>query len=91
MEAGSPEPARDGEADISDGIWTLQQFFREGPAGTCESAADWSDDGVVDITDAIYSFRHRLLGGSVPPAPFPECGVDVTPDPLSCDGAAPCD
>jgi len=31
---------------------------------------------MLDLSDATYLIAYLLLGGSVPPAPFPECGSD---------------
>jgi hypothetical protein len=49
----------------------------------CDDAADVNDDGVLDMTDCDYLFQYLQMGPA-PPAPFPGCGVDPTPDGLGC-------
>lgn len=83
----------DGEVGIADAIWIVDYLFLAGPEPACVDAADANDDGAacpagactgIDISDALiilgYLFRH----GAPPPAPFPGCGRDATPDSLAC-------
>lgn len=76
---------RDRRYDISDPIAALGYLFLGSTAPECADAADSNDDGRVDISDAVFSLGCLFLGGACPPAPFPECGPDATPDSLSCD------
>ena len=50
----------------------------------CTDAGDFNDDGSLNQTDAIAVLQHLFNGGGNPPPPFPELGVDPTPDALSC-------
>ena len=45
-------------------------------------AADANDDGSIDIADAIYLLSYLFGGGDQPPPPFPDPGIDPTPDTL---------
>ena len=76
----------DGGVNIADGIWILNELFRDGAPSPCQSAADANGDLGVSIADATYIFSYRFAGGDEPPAPFPECGViDLDADDLVCD------
>jgi hypothetical protein len=83
-----------GTVDISDAVFTLGVLFLgQGLAG-CDDAMDANDDGGADISDASYTLNYLFTGGAAPPAPFPDCGPDLTADDLGCDlhpecGAAP--
>jgi hypothetical protein len=85
-----PSPLRrgdgngDGQQNITDGIYVLNALFTGGPAPRCRDAADSDDNGVVNITDPIYLLNFLFAGGMRPPAPFPDCGEDPTPDALPC-------
>ena len=81
----------DRNVDISDAVATLGHLFLgQPPQLPCEKAADTDDNGAVDITDAIYLLGFQFLGGPQPPAPFPGCGFDGTPDALECAQFPPC-
>jgi hypothetical protein len=45
-------------------------------------ACDTNDDGRFDIADAVYILSYVFDGGPPPPPPFPDCGIDPTPDDL---------
>src|SRR6266545_1437379 len=77
-----------GEVDISDAISTLAFLFSGSRAPACSDAADANDDGRIDITDPIFTLDFLFLGGVVPPAPYPACGPDLTPDELDCEAYA---
>jgi hypothetical protein len=59
-------------------------------APPCIDAADANDDGLVNITDAIYSLSFLVLGGPAPPAPFPACDHEETEDSLECASHPAC-
>lgn len=79
----------DGRFDLGDAIFNLLYLFLEAPEPSCLDAADFTDDGIVNVTDAIAIINFVLLGGSVPPEPYPECGQDDSRDKLSCSEATP--
>ena len=47
----------------------------------CTDAADSDDNGILDLTDAIYTLNHLFLSGPARAAPGPDtCGADPTAD-----------
>jgi hypothetical protein len=79
----------DGAVQISDAIFALHWLFLRGSRPGCRDAADANDDGAINISDAVWVLSALFSGGPPPPAPFPACGMDLTPDELGC-AAAPC-
>ncbi|MCI0652562.1 MAG: hypothetical protein L0Z55_11850 [Planctomycetes bacterium] len=75
---------QDGNLDISDPIFSLSFVFGMQAEPTCLSALDSDDNGTLDLADAIYTLNYVFLHGPVIPAPFPEPGLDPTPDLLPC-------
>jgi hypothetical protein len=78
---------RDELVDISDGIFTLSFLFTGGPK-LCTDAMDADDDGVVNITDPIFELLFLFVSGPPIPAPYPDPGIDATPDELGCEDFA---
>lgn len=74
----------DERLDLSDAVSTLETLFTGGRPFVCADAADANDDGKVDISDPITTLGHLFLGGPDLPPPFPEKGLDPTPDTLGC-------
>jgi hypothetical protein len=74
----------DGSPDIADAVTILLWLFVEGLEPGCERSADVDDGGDLNVTDAIRLLDFLFLGGGAPPAPFPTCGRDETPDHLGC-------
>lgn len=73
--------------NIADAIILLGYLFPAPgtqPTLSCPDACDSNDDGQLNIADAIYLLGYFFGGGPQPPAPFPNCGEDPTPDPLLC-------
>jgi len=76
---------RDRLLDLSDAVATLVHLFGGGDVvAHCLDAADVDDDGRVDISDPIRALAHLFLRGPPPLAPYPQAGLDPTPDGLSC-------
>jgi hypothetical protein len=73
-----------GSVDIADAVYTLIFLFSAGSQPLCLDAADVDDDGAVRINDPVYLLQWMFLAGTVPPPPFPDAGVDTTPDDLPC-------
>jgi len=53
-------------------------------SSACPDAADTNDDGVLNVTDAIYLLNHLFREGPAISPLFPEEGVDLTADDLRC-------
>jgi hypothetical protein len=87
----------DGTVNLSDGVRTLNHLFLgDAPLG-CADAADADDSGVLELTDAVYTFLFLFsASGRAPPAPGPfDCGRDGggpfgNPDGLTCESAGAC-
>jgi len=68
----------DSRIDMSDAITTLGFLFLDEPQRiNCQDASDTDDNGVIDITDAIYLLNHLFIGGSPPKSPFLACGPPI--------------
>ena len=50
----------------------------------CADAGDVNDDGTNNIIDPIFLLNYLFANGAEPPAPFPNPGLDPTPDPMIC-------
>ena len=74
----------DGTVGIDDVLGNLNYLFLGGLKASCQSASDTNDDGHIDVTDAIVALLYLFLAGTQPTAPFPEAGLDPTPDNLDC-------
>ncbi|MBN1421834.1 MAG: hypothetical protein JXP34_23875 [Planctomycetes bacterium] len=76
--------------NIGDAIWLLNWMFADGKPPLCIDACDVNDDANLDIADVIYLCSYLFVDGPLPPAPYPNCGVDVTPDAFGCEQAPGC-
>ncbi len=74
----------DGRVNISDPVATLDFLFTGGQAPRCLDAADVDDNGSVMLSDAVIVLDFLFRSGLRPQEPFPEPGVDPTPDELFC-------
>jgi hypothetical protein len=72
--------------DVGDAIWIVNELYLGGPVAACSDDADSNDDGQLDVSDVVYLLEYLFRAGRSLPAPFPECGIDPTPDDLSCSG-----
>jgi len=77
----------DGALAINDAILILSILFAGARSPDCADRADVNDDGGLNIADAIRLLGYLFGGEPQPPAPFPEPGIDPTPDDLACAGA----
>ena len=76
----------DGKMNVSDPIRILIYLFANGSLRPpCVESADVNDDFKVDLADAVYGLAFLFARGPPPPAPFPRCGPDATPDLLGCE------
>ncbi|MFQ5654938.1 MAG: hypothetical protein ACE5GW_09435 [Planctomycetota bacterium] len=75
----------DAAIDISDAVALLSALFSGGTTPPCVDACDTNDDGGFDIADAVALLSALFIAGTPPPpAPYPDCGLDPTDDPLEC-------
>ena len=73
-----------GTVNLSDAIFMLAHLF-QGQSATCFDALDVNDSGTLNIADVIGLLSYLFSGGSPPPPPFPDPGLDpTTGDPLTC-------
>lgn len=81
---------RTGQLDLADPL-VLASAITVGGALTCPDACDANDDGLVDIADVVFGLGALFVAGAdLPPAPFPNCGVDLVLDALLCGGLGGC-
>lgn len=69
---------------VGDAVVTLRYLFARGESPACLKSADTTDDGRLDVADAVSMLLHLFGGVSSLPAPFGVCGTDPTPDDLPC-------
>ncbi len=75
----------DGNTDLADAVFVLNHLFRSGDGATCEKAMDVNDDGTIDISDPVRLIAALFQGeANTVPEPFPDPGLDPTPDDLEC-------
>ncbi len=70
--------------NISDALKALNFLFEAEPAGRCSKALDANDDGSINISDPVYVLGFLFASGERIPPPYPEAGIDPTPDGLPC-------
>lgn len=69
--------------DLSDAVAILNFLFLGIPAAApCRDALDCNDDGKIDLSDPIFELAFLFQGGAPIPAPYPDAGLDPTPDSL---------
>ena len=75
----------DGSINIADAIGLLLVLFDNTvPVPPCADALDANDDGSMNIADAIFLLQFLFNAGANPPTPYPNAGLDPTPDALNC-------
>lgn len=78
------DASADGRLDLSDPVTCLGYLFLGRPVTTCLDAFDADDSGGLNISDAVYLLNFLFGGGRVPPAPYPDAGLDPTRDSIDC-------
>ncbi len=76
--------------DLADAVYILAYLFGRGPEPPCLKAADTNDGGAVEIGDAVGILYYLFAHGQAPAEPFGRCGIDPTPDDVTCDDYPPC-
>ncbi len=66
--------------DIADVIHILSFLFLDGATPQCLDAADMDNDGIMTITDPVFLTLYIFVDGIAPPSPFPDCGIEPSPD-----------
>lgn len=82
----------DGNIDITDGVAILGYLFGGEVSLACLDAANTTDSGTLNLTDAVNIFSWLFQSGQAPPPPSPsdanyppaDCGPDPTEDDLDC-------
>ncbi|MGE4619584.1 MAG: hypothetical protein AAEJ04_07230, partial [Planctomycetota bacterium] len=74
----------DGVLNILDPVTILEWLFFGEEFSFCPTAADGNDDGFINLSDVVYLLNAFFLSGSLPEAPWPDCGPDPTSDFLRC-------
>src|SRR5262249_32847627 len=80
----------DGFLSLGDAIRPLGYLFLGSSVPSCLKAADTNDTGSVDLSDPVGVLGFLFLGLSAPKAPYPGCGLDPSPDPLTCESFSFC-
>jgi len=79
----------DGHIDITDITYLIAYIYQGGapPPPPCDRA-DVNDDGSVNIIDTVYLVDFVYQSGTPPLWPYPQIGIDPTPDnlPTNCGG-----
>ena len=81
---------QDDTFNIADSTALLLHLFSSSDGLRCEKAADADDSGSINISDAIYGLEFLFGSGAPLPPPSGACGLDPTPDPLTC-AESPCE
>ncbi|MCZ6795779.1 MAG: FG-GAP-like repeat-containing protein, partial [Planctomycetota bacterium] len=81
----------DGDVILTDAVRLLVFLFQGGEAPPCDKAADANDSGRIDISDAVSVLLFLFRGSGSLPGPCAACGLDPTPDELTCGAFPPCE
>ena len=73
-----------GVTNLADPLLLLGILFSGVVDPACPKACDFNDSGDLNLADSILVLQLLFQSGSFPPPPFPNPGVDPTPDNLSC-------
>jgi hypothetical protein len=80
----------EGTVDLNDGVRIIAYLFNfpEENTPSCYDVVDVNDNGIVEVSDYTYLATWFMDGGPAPKAPFPNPGVDPTPDTVTIPSAA---
>ncbi len=71
----------DPQVDLTDAVVILEDLYLGHPAtAPCRDALDANDSGDIDISDPIYLLTAIFIGGDPIPPPYPNAGLDPTPE-----------
>jgi hypothetical protein len=75
------------EVEMAYAFFTMCHLYLPGAEPPqCERSADSNDNGVIGMSDVMYTLRYLYVQDNPPPpAPYPDCGEEPTPDGLGCD------
>ncbi len=83
-----------GNVSLIDPVFILYYIFLDGEEPSCLDTADVNDTGSIELLDAIYALNYLFNNGGTGneqiPVPFPACGIDGSPDAISCIQYEPC-
>lgn len=72
-----------GSVELADAVRILVSLFGPNPKPLgCLDAGDVDDDGRLNIVDPIYLLAALFQSGPLPRPPYPDDGIDPTPDNL---------
>ena len=76
----------DGNVSLSDSLMLRNWLFNGDRPPRCHHAADFDDSGTINIRDQVAILNFVVRDGEGPTEPYPEAGVDVTPNeyPMGC-------
>lgn len=80
----------DGELDLSDAVAILLHLFSDVGEPACMKTADANDSAGIELGDAISILGYLFADSDPLPRPFPDCGLDITEDELTCEAYPPC-
>ena len=76
----------DGSVSVTDMVRLLGILFAgETSRPACDDALDVDDTGAINASDPVFLGNYLFGTGEPIPPPFPQPGVDPTPDGLPCD------
>jgi len=76
-----------GSIDLEDAVRILFHLFAGSASVRCPDAADFNDDGVLVLSDAINLLSYLFRRGPMPALPGVQCGLDPTEDALEACSA----
>jgi PKD repeat protein len=68
--------------NLTDAVLILGYLFTGTARPDCADAADVTDDGALDVSDALFTLSFLFKAGSFPHPPYPDMGLDPTGDRL---------